>query len=301
MGLLWQVVNLTLEADPHAERRMAELCDLLGERPHLAVGFVVEAMRVMLAIRAGELERAESLAHACASLGTAAGDADATGWHGAHLITIRWYQGRLVELIPMLEHLVHSPTLSAVDQSPLAALAVAAATAGRRVDGVDREHARAERERRRERVEPERDPRDEEDPGDHHGEGDRRAEVGLDHDQGAEDRDDEADGLGKVAERPRDGAPRENRAYPDADRELRELGGLDADRAEEEPAVRAVDRGRGEHGRAETERDDEHQRRERAKDVVVEPREDREKDEADDCVEALLDEEPHRVAFAQRR
>src|SRR5439155_4060944 len=49
---------------------------------------------------------------------------------GAQLVAIRWYQGRLVELLPMLTELVNSPTLSTVDNSFVAAFAVAAAKAG---------------------------------------------------------------------------------------------------------------------------------------------------------------------------
>jgi hypothetical protein len=132
MGLLWETVDLFLEGDPHAGRRLAELRESLAGDDHLAVRFVVDAIDVMLAIRAGDLDRAESLAHACAERGRAAGDIDATGWHGAQVVAIRWYQGRLVELLPMLTELVDSPTLSAIDSSSLAALAVAAATAGDR-------------------------------------------------------------------------------------------------------------------------------------------------------------------------
>jgi hypothetical protein len=132
MGLLWQTVDLFLDADPHAGRRLGELRGLLVEEDHLAVGFVVDAVDVMHAIRAGDLDRAESLAEACARRGTAAGDIDATGWYGAQLIAIRWYQGRLAEVLPMLGELVDSPTLSAVDNAFRAALAVVAAMAGDR-------------------------------------------------------------------------------------------------------------------------------------------------------------------------
>jgi hypothetical protein len=130
MGLLWETVDLFLDGDPHAGRRLAELREQLARADHLAVGFVVDAIEAMLAIRAGDLDGAEKLAHASAERGAAAGDVDATGWHGAQLIAIRWYQGRVVEVLPMLIELVDSPTLSAVDNSHLAALAVAAATAG---------------------------------------------------------------------------------------------------------------------------------------------------------------------------
>jgi len=130
MGVLWQTVDQFLDGDPHAERRLRELRELLRQHDHLAVGFVADAIETMLAIRTGEFERAEVLANACVERGTAAGDLDAAGWHAAQLLAIRWYQGRIAELLPMLDGLAHSPTLSSVDNSLFAALAVAAAKAG---------------------------------------------------------------------------------------------------------------------------------------------------------------------------
>jgi hypothetical protein len=132
MGLLWETVDAYSEGDPHAGRLLGELRGHLGERPHLAVGFVVSAMDVMLAIRAGRLAEAESLAEICARSGAAAGDIDSQWWPGAQLVTIRWYQGRLGELLPMLRDQVQCPVLSAVDNSSVAALAVAAALGGDR-------------------------------------------------------------------------------------------------------------------------------------------------------------------------
>jgi DNA-binding SARP family transcriptional activator len=132
MGLLWHTVDLFLAGDPHAERRLVELERELAERNHLAVGFVAGALRVMLTIRTGRFEDAEEQAKACAELGLAAGDADAMGWYGAQMVAIRWLQGRLTELLPLLDELVHSTTLSAIDNSYFAALAVTAAQAGDR-------------------------------------------------------------------------------------------------------------------------------------------------------------------------
>ncbi|PBC65468.1 hypothetical protein BKI49_03555 [Streptomyces sp. Tue6028] len=136
MGLLWQTVDMFLDGDPHAERCLAELRGLLAEQDHLAVGFVVSAMEVMLAVRAGRLDEAEALARACTERGIAAGDVNATVWQAAQLVTIRWYQGRVVELVPLLSEMVNSPTLSAVDDHALAALAVATVTAGDRRKAV---------------------------------------------------------------------------------------------------------------------------------------------------------------------
>jgi hypothetical protein len=132
MGLLWQTADAYCAGDPHAGRLLGELKDQLGQRDHLAVGFVASAIDVMLAIRAGRFDEAEALAAVCASRGAAAGDADHAWWSGAQLVTIRWYQGRLTELLPMLHDRVHSPELSAVDNSAVAALAVAAALSGDR-------------------------------------------------------------------------------------------------------------------------------------------------------------------------
>jgi len=132
MGLLWQTADAYCAGDPHAGRLLGELKDHLGQGDHLAVGFVASAIDVMLAIRAGRFDEAEVLAGVCASRGEAAGDADHAWWSAAQLVTIRWYQGRLTELLPMLHDRVHSPVLSAVDNSAVAALAVAAALSGDR-------------------------------------------------------------------------------------------------------------------------------------------------------------------------
>jgi len=132
MGLLWQTVDSYSEGDPHAGRLLGELREHLSQCDHSAVSFVVSAIDVMLAIRAGRLDEAESLSGICARSGTTAGDVDSEWWPGAQLVTIRWYQGRLAELLPMLRERVHSPALSAVDNSSVAALAVAAALSGDR-------------------------------------------------------------------------------------------------------------------------------------------------------------------------
>jgi hypothetical protein len=132
MGLMWQTVDAYCAADLHAGRLLDELRDDLRAHDHAAVGFVVSAVEVMLAIRAGRLDEAESLSGNCAASGAAAGDIDAEWWPGAQLVTIRWYQGRLPELLPMLHDRVNSAALSAVDNSSMAALAVAAALHGDR-------------------------------------------------------------------------------------------------------------------------------------------------------------------------
>jgi hypothetical protein len=60
MGLLWQTVDMLLDADPHAGRRLGELREMLTVEDHLAVGFVVDAIDVMFTIRAGDFARREA-------------------------------------------------------------------------------------------------------------------------------------------------------------------------------------------------------------------------------------------------
>ncbi|HST84706.1 MAG TPA: BTAD domain-containing putative transcriptional regulator [Kineosporiaceae bacterium] len=130
VGLMWRSVDLFLEADPKARRSLAEFLAELAEGNHLALAFVAKAMQVMLATRAGDFDRAEALAAECLAAGEACGDADAASWYSAQLLAIRWFQGRVTDLLPMLSGQVDSPDLSAIDEAHIAALAVAAAVGG---------------------------------------------------------------------------------------------------------------------------------------------------------------------------
>ena len=130
MGQLWRTVDLFLDGDATAERSLAELRGSLAQKDHLAVGFVVSAVEVMLALRGGRLGVAEDLAARCAERGYAAGDADSVAWHATQLMVIRWYQGRVAELAPIFRELVSSPMLGLVDHATYAGLAVASAAAG---------------------------------------------------------------------------------------------------------------------------------------------------------------------------
>jgi hypothetical protein len=132
LGLLWRTVDLHLAGDAHADRSFAELVDAERATPSGAVGYVIAAIRVTGSIRAGRWAEAEQLAVRCAQYGEAAGDQDTTGWFGAQMFAIRWYQGRAAQLTETVAQLAASPTLSVVDNAFLAAQAVAAAQAGDR-------------------------------------------------------------------------------------------------------------------------------------------------------------------------
>jgi DNA-binding SARP family transcriptional activator len=132
MGLLWRSVDLLMAGDPHAQRSLGQLSAELAEGDHLAVSFALQAIQVMLATRAGDFDRAEQMAGECVAAGEIAGDADAAGWYSGQIMAIRWFQGRITELLPTLTGQVHAPDLSVIDDSLIAALAVATATNGDR-------------------------------------------------------------------------------------------------------------------------------------------------------------------------
>ena len=89
----------------------------------------------------------------------------------------------------------------------------------------DRWESRPEGEAGGKGEEPEGDAGDEEDSRDHRGEGDRRAEVGLDDDHGREKRQTTSPTgfISSAIARARR-SPGEHGAYPDAERQLRETG-----------------------------------------------------------------------------
>jgi tetratricopeptide (TPR) repeat protein len=105
MGTMWLAVDNYLIGDPSASRWHEELRDRSASLDLPALGFIAEAMDVMLLIRAGRFADAEELAGSCAATGAAAGDLDATGYYGAHIMCSRWMQGTAADLIPALEHL----------------------------------------------------------------------------------------------------------------------------------------------------------------------------------------------------
>ncbi len=131
LGLAWRTVDLFLAGDPHAERTLRELRGRAEAAPVACINYVVAALDVMLAIRAGRLDEAEVLAERCFRLGTEVGDADTLGWYGAQVAAIRWYQGRTEEILPLISDLANSQTMVDSNDAFTAAVAVTAALAGR--------------------------------------------------------------------------------------------------------------------------------------------------------------------------
>jgi hypothetical protein len=136
VGLCWRAADLFLVGDPAAVRALEELkirADAVNCR---SVLFIVRCLEVMLAIRAGEFEKAEAAAAACFALGTEVGDADALAFHGAHLSAIRLFQGREAELADMAATIASSPTLTGQERAFSSGATLFAARAGRPQAGL---------------------------------------------------------------------------------------------------------------------------------------------------------------------
>ena len=131
VGLCWRTVDLFHLGDPRAITSLAELRERAGNAGCLSALYVVSAMEVMLLIRAGKLDEAETKATCTYELGTRVGDADALGYYGVHLTTIRWLQGRAGEMQATVEQIVDSPTLNPAEFGFQATAAYLAALAGR--------------------------------------------------------------------------------------------------------------------------------------------------------------------------
>ncbi|MEJ3746670.1 AAA family ATPase [Actinomycetes bacterium KLBMP 9797] len=130
IGLCWRTVDLFHLGDPRAPRVLADLRERAATLGCLSVLFIVAAMEVMLLVRAGRLADAEERAQSCFALGTEAGDADALGYLGVHLTTIRWLQGRDPEMLETVEGIADSPTLNPAEFGFQATVAMLAARSG---------------------------------------------------------------------------------------------------------------------------------------------------------------------------
>jgi tetratricopeptide (TPR) repeat protein len=129
-GLCWRAVDLYLLGDGRAERAFVDLRERATALSSRSIGYIAAVLDVMRTFRQGELERAEAQAGEVLTLGLAVGDADALAYYGAHLLAIRWVQGRLGEMTETITSVVESSTLRRRDQIYPATLAYAHALRG---------------------------------------------------------------------------------------------------------------------------------------------------------------------------
>ncbi len=129
-GLCWLTVDLYLLGETGADRAFIDLrarATALGSR---SIGYIVAVLDVMRTFRRGELAEVEAAAERALRLGVAVGDADALGYFGAHLLAIRWVQGRLGEMTETITSVLESATLRRRDRIYMAAFVYGTALRG---------------------------------------------------------------------------------------------------------------------------------------------------------------------------
>ena len=130
-GLLWRTTDLYLRGDPEAARSLTEVRQRSTALGVATVDFIVAGMDVMRLIRAGRFDEAEVAAGACLERGLAVGDADATGYYGAQLLAIRWFQGRDAELADLIGDTLSSASLAVIEYGFRVSMAMVLARGGR--------------------------------------------------------------------------------------------------------------------------------------------------------------------------
>lgn len=131
VATMWRAVDLRLVGDRRAERALRELRDRAAVLHVDAIEFVIAALDVADRLRAGRIDDAEATARTCLEFGVSVGDADALPYFGAHLMAIRWLQGRSEEVLPLAREVASSSTLVDGTVVNAAAIAALAADAGR--------------------------------------------------------------------------------------------------------------------------------------------------------------------------
>jgi tetratricopeptide (TPR) repeat protein len=129
-GLCWKTVDLYLIGSVDADRSLVELRDRAAAVGCRSIGYIVAVIDVMRTIRRGELERAEAIAAEALAFGETVGDADSLAYYAAHLLVIRWLQGRLPEMSDAVASVIESSTLRRRDVSYTAVWALVCAVRG---------------------------------------------------------------------------------------------------------------------------------------------------------------------------
>lgn len=130
MGLCWRAVDLFHLGDPRAPRALEDLRERATALACQNVLYIVAVIDVMLLVRAGRLDDAESAAGCCYELGEDVGEVDTLGYLSTQLLGIRWCQGREVELLEAAEDVAVSPTLIRAEFALRASAIAIAARAG---------------------------------------------------------------------------------------------------------------------------------------------------------------------------
>lgn len=103
-ALQWRFIVTFLAARLDESREMlGEIGRLLDELDHPFLRWWYQVDLASLAMVEGEVARAEQLATDAFQRGEEAGEPDAFTWYAAQIFGVRWFQGRVDELVPIIE------------------------------------------------------------------------------------------------------------------------------------------------------------------------------------------------------
>ena len=130
VALFWATADAHLVGAPDADRRLAAFRERLATVDNAALRYVSGLFDVQRAIKQGRWAEAEEMAAVSLADGLEVGDLDARAYHAAQMLSIRWRQGRQVELRALVDDLAASPSIANGSVGFVAAQAAIAARAG---------------------------------------------------------------------------------------------------------------------------------------------------------------------------
>jgi DNA-binding CsgD family transcriptional regulator len=122
-ALAWTVFDLAESGDLEEAVLANDAINRMAEELHLPfLHYTANSLRAMLQIAGGELDKAEHLAQTLLRVGQRMPGLNAGGVHALQMFSLRREQGRLKELVPLLEHFVATTPSSATWRPGLALL-----------------------------------------------------------------------------------------------------------------------------------------------------------------------------------
>lgn len=130
-GLAIATAERFKQVDPTALRQLRLLVAHADAIDNASLRYVAGVMQTMTLIREGRLDEADAAVEACLAQGAGeAGDPDAFIYYGAHLVILRWLQGREDETLALFRSVVDSPDLATTDLTAVSACAALASRSG---------------------------------------------------------------------------------------------------------------------------------------------------------------------------
>lgn len=130
-GLAIATAERFKQVDPVAMKQLRLLVAHADAIDNASLRYVARVMQTMTLIREGRLDEADVAVESCLALGAGeAGDPDAFIYYGAHLVILRWLQGREDETLALFRSVVDSPDLATTDLTAVGACAALASRTG---------------------------------------------------------------------------------------------------------------------------------------------------------------------------